>query len=254
MQKILITGAAGDVGSRLTTLLRDTYRLRLSDVRIPAGLKADADFVAADLADRAAVERAVAGGDGVGWRSGCGPKTSRNWCASVSNTRTSATRYSTAPRTTNGPGGTMPRLTVTATGRSFARKIFAMPRSPPMPGCRTTRSVTGTRGGPSAATNIAATSRPSISSDGTSASCGRSILRPAAQCAETSTHVGPSLDRSPAPMSSQQQEGSHPGRHKSNAECDQTRRPPTFSDTGARPSTPRTRAAPGLRSITRPRT
>ena len=60
MQKILITGAAGDVGSRLTELLRDTYQLRLSDIRTPAGLKADADFVAADLADRAALERAVA--------------------------------------------------------------------------------------------------------------------------------------------------------------------------------------------------
>jgi len=65
MQKILITGAAGDVGSRLTTLLQDTYRLRLSDIRTPAGLKADADFVAADLDDRAEVERAVAGVDGI---------------------------------------------------------------------------------------------------------------------------------------------------------------------------------------------
>src|SRR6266849_3553172 len=36
--------------------------------------------------------------------------------------------------------------------------------------------------------------------------------------------------------------------------CSQVRRRPTVSDTGARPSTPRTRAAPGLRSITRPRT
>jgi hypothetical protein len=35
---------------------------------------------------------------------------------------------------------------------------------------------------------------------------------------------------------------------------DQTRRLLIVSDTGARPSTPRTRAAPGLRSITRPRT
>ncbi len=65
MQKILITGAAGDVGSRLTELVRDTYRLRLSDIKIPPGLRADADFVAADLADRAAVERAVAGVDGI---------------------------------------------------------------------------------------------------------------------------------------------------------------------------------------------
>src|SRR5215467_11967259 len=275
MQKILITGAAGDVGSRLTALLRDTYRLRLSDIRRPAGLEADADFVAADLVDRAAVERAVAGVDGivhlggfsvegpwdtilnsniigcynlfeaarlakvprvvfassnhavgfyprrrrigtdvsvrpdsrygvstacaspacasamwptlqsigVGWPSGCGPKTSCNWCASVSNTLTSATRYSTASPTTNGLGGTMPRPTVTATGRSFARKIFAMRHSPPRPGCRTTRSVTDTRAGPSAATNIAATRRPRHSLDGAPASAGRSMLRAAAQCA-----------------------------------------------------------------------
>ncbi len=81
MQKILITGAAGDVGSRLTTLLRDTYRLRFSDIRIPAGLKADADFVAADLADRAAVERAVAGVDGIVHLGGfSAPAPDRNRC------------------------------------------------------------------------------------------------------------------------------------------------------------------------------
>jgi uronate dehydrogenase len=65
MQKILITGAAGDVGGRLTTLLKDSYRLRLSDIKVPTGLAADADFVSADLADKAAVERAVAGVDGI---------------------------------------------------------------------------------------------------------------------------------------------------------------------------------------------
>jgi uronate dehydrogenase len=65
MQKILITGAAGDVGSRLTTLLKDTYRLRLSDIRTPAGLAPDADFIPADLADKAAIERVVAGVDGI---------------------------------------------------------------------------------------------------------------------------------------------------------------------------------------------
>jgi len=65
MQKILITGAAGDVGSRLTELCRDTYRLRLSDIRVPAGLPADADFIQADLVDRAAVEHVVAGVDGI---------------------------------------------------------------------------------------------------------------------------------------------------------------------------------------------
>jgi uronate dehydrogenase len=65
MQKILITGAAGDVGCRLTALLRDTYRLRLSDIKTPTNLGADADFVPADLADKAAIERAVAGVDGI---------------------------------------------------------------------------------------------------------------------------------------------------------------------------------------------
>ena len=65
MQKILITGAAGDVGSRLTALLKDIYRLRLSDIKTPAELAADADFVPADLVDRAALERAVAGVDGI---------------------------------------------------------------------------------------------------------------------------------------------------------------------------------------------
>jgi uronate dehydrogenase len=63
--KIQITGAAGDVGGRLAALLKDAYRLRLSDVRTPAGLAADADFIAADLADPAAVGRAVAGVDGI---------------------------------------------------------------------------------------------------------------------------------------------------------------------------------------------
>jgi uronate dehydrogenase len=65
MRKILITGAAGDVGCRLTALLKETYRLRLSDIKTPAGLAAGADFVAAELADRAAVDRAVAGVDGI---------------------------------------------------------------------------------------------------------------------------------------------------------------------------------------------
>src|SRR5260221_3175538 len=65
MQKILITGAAGDVGGRLTALLKDSYRLRLSDIKTPAGLAADDDFVPAELADKAAVERAVAGVDGI---------------------------------------------------------------------------------------------------------------------------------------------------------------------------------------------
>jgi uronate dehydrogenase len=65
MQRVLITGAAGDVGSRLTALLRETYQLRLSDVRTPAAVPGNCEFIAADLTDPAAVGRAVAGIEGI---------------------------------------------------------------------------------------------------------------------------------------------------------------------------------------------
>jgi uronate dehydrogenase len=66
MQTVLMTGAAGGIGSRLRSLLKGVYpRLRLSDLRPPADLRADEEFVAADLADMAAVEKAVAGVDGI---------------------------------------------------------------------------------------------------------------------------------------------------------------------------------------------
>src|SRR5262249_13543738 len=65
LMRVLITGAAGDVGSRLTALLRDAYSLRLSDVRTPAGLAPNMDFVLADLADPAAVAAAVRGIEGI---------------------------------------------------------------------------------------------------------------------------------------------------------------------------------------------
>jgi uronate dehydrogenase len=65
MQRILITGAAGDVGSRLTALLRDTYQLRLSDIRTPSAVPGNAEFIPADLTDLAAVGRVVAGMDGI---------------------------------------------------------------------------------------------------------------------------------------------------------------------------------------------
>jgi uronate dehydrogenase len=66
MQTVLITGAAGGIGTRLRTLLKDAYpQLRLSDIRAPADLAAGESFMAADLADLAAVERAVAGVQGI---------------------------------------------------------------------------------------------------------------------------------------------------------------------------------------------
>jgi uronate dehydrogenase len=60
MQSVLVTGAAGGIGTRLRKLLKDIYpRLRLSDLRAPADLAGDEEFVAADLADMRAVERIV---------------------------------------------------------------------------------------------------------------------------------------------------------------------------------------------------
>ncbi|HEX3709696.1 MAG TPA: NAD(P)-dependent oxidoreductase [Pseudolabrys sp.] len=66
MKNILITGAAGDVGSRLRKLLKGAYpHLRTSDIRKPADLAADEEFIAADLADYGQVEKIVAGIDGI---------------------------------------------------------------------------------------------------------------------------------------------------------------------------------------------
>jgi uronate dehydrogenase len=66
MQKVLITGAAGDIGTRLRKILRGVYpQLRASDIRKPADLAAGDDFVPADLTDLAQVEKAMAGMEGV---------------------------------------------------------------------------------------------------------------------------------------------------------------------------------------------
>jgi uronate dehydrogenase len=66
MQNILVTGAAGDIGTRLRKLLKGVYpRIRWSDKRTPADLAPDEEFVAADLADYAQVEKVVAGIDGI---------------------------------------------------------------------------------------------------------------------------------------------------------------------------------------------
>src|SRR6185312_6238141 len=65
MNKVLLTGAAGDVGTRLRKLLQGVYTLRSSDIRGPADLAAGDDFVQGDLGDYAAVEKMVAGIDGI---------------------------------------------------------------------------------------------------------------------------------------------------------------------------------------------
>lgn len=66
MQNVLMTGAAGGIGTRFRPLLRNKYpRLRLSDINTPADLQADEEFVQADLADINQVEKIVAGIDGI---------------------------------------------------------------------------------------------------------------------------------------------------------------------------------------------
>src|SRR5262245_42434231 len=66
MQTVLVTGAAGGIGTRLRQLLKVVYPdLRLSDIKAPADLAPDERFVEADLADMTQVERAVAGVNGI---------------------------------------------------------------------------------------------------------------------------------------------------------------------------------------------
>jgi uronate dehydrogenase len=66
MQTVLVTGAAGGIGTRLRPLFKGVYpKIRLSDLRRPAELAPDETFVEADLASMAEVDRAVAGVDGI---------------------------------------------------------------------------------------------------------------------------------------------------------------------------------------------
>jgi uronate dehydrogenase len=66
MKRVLLTGASGGVGGRLRTLLPSHYPgLRLSDLKAPQDLRAEEEFLAADLADMSQVERAIDGMDGI---------------------------------------------------------------------------------------------------------------------------------------------------------------------------------------------
>ena len=66
MKRVLMTGAAGDIGGRLRKLLKGVYAdLRLSDIAVPPDLAKDEKFVRADLADLAQVEKAVNGVEGI---------------------------------------------------------------------------------------------------------------------------------------------------------------------------------------------
>ncbi len=65
MKYVLITGAAGLIGTGLRENFQGRYRLRLSDARTPEGLRDDEEFVKADLRDFEAVQRTVEGVDAV---------------------------------------------------------------------------------------------------------------------------------------------------------------------------------------------
>jgi uronate dehydrogenase len=66
MKSVLVTGAAGGIGTRLRTLLKGVYpHIRWSDIKTPADLAPDEEFVQADLADYAAVDKLTKGIEGV---------------------------------------------------------------------------------------------------------------------------------------------------------------------------------------------
>src|SRR3954447_22485472 len=66
MPRILMTGAAGEIGTRLRKLLPPVYPdLVLNDMKTPADLGSDEKFKAADLADLAQVESICEGIDGI---------------------------------------------------------------------------------------------------------------------------------------------------------------------------------------------
>lgn len=66
MKRVLMTGAAGGVGTMLTPLLRGLYpELVLSDLRTPPALAPGDKFVAADLANLGEVENVCEGVDGI---------------------------------------------------------------------------------------------------------------------------------------------------------------------------------------------
>jgi uronate dehydrogenase len=75
VKRVLLTGASGAIGSRLRKLLAAHYELVLTDLAPPPALEPQETlpnetlpqetFIAADLADAAAIERAVAGAEGI---------------------------------------------------------------------------------------------------------------------------------------------------------------------------------------------
>ena len=65
MKKVLITGAAGDIGTVLREKFRDRYALQLTDINTPEDLDEKEDFVKADLRDFEAIRSVTEGMDAV---------------------------------------------------------------------------------------------------------------------------------------------------------------------------------------------
>src|ERR1700680_1281502 len=66
MRTVLVTGAAGGIGTRLRKLFKGIYpQIRWSDLRPPSDLASDEMFVQADLADLLQVENMVRGVEGI---------------------------------------------------------------------------------------------------------------------------------------------------------------------------------------------
>ena len=65
MKTILLTGAAGGVARQTRPLLREHYRLRLSDRTAVSDATPEEEDVPADLGDMVALRRAIAGVDGI---------------------------------------------------------------------------------------------------------------------------------------------------------------------------------------------
>ena len=65
MKKILLTGAAGGVGTFLRNELRERYQFRLSDKSEVSTCAASEEFIQADLTDLNATRKAVNGVDGI---------------------------------------------------------------------------------------------------------------------------------------------------------------------------------------------
>src|SRR5262245_38566388 len=66
MRTVLVTGAAGGIGTRLRKLLKGVYpQLVWSDIKAPANLAPDEKFIQADISDLATCEKLVSGVDGI---------------------------------------------------------------------------------------------------------------------------------------------------------------------------------------------